>query len=423
MPQINSIDEANQALAAFVPITKELTGRDITVDRMRLLMAHVGKPEKKLKIIHLAGTSGKTSTAYYMASLLQQSGQKVGLTVSPHMDSVTERVQINLQPVDDTEFCRALTDFLKITEDFSPKPSYFELIIAFAFWYFARQNIDYVVLETGVGGLHDATNIAGRKDKVCIITDIGYDHMHLLGNTLKEIAAQKAGIIHPGNHVYMYDQTEEINRVVKQYASKQQAPVTLLDEVAERQKSADTVSFAALPMYQQRNWLLARGAYEFIAKRDGLSELDHEALQSSLRIQIPGRMDITHVNGSIVVMDGAHNEPKMRAFVESFQVKFPDQKAAVLLSLKEGKEFQEVLPLLEPVTSCLILTTFTQGQDLPSVPIDPHILAAEARKTGFTKVYVQPDQKKAYRKLLDEPGELKIITGSFYLLSQLRHIQ
>jgi dihydrofolate synthase / folylpolyglutamate synthase len=419
MEQIESIDEANEVMAKYVPITKELTGKDITLARIRSLVQHLGNPQNNLRVVHIAGTSGKTSTAYYVASLLQAAGQKVGLTVSPHMDSVTERIQINLQLLDEAEFCAQLTEILELIEDFQPQPSYFELLIAFAYWYFARQKVNYAVVETGLGGLHDATNVADKPDKVCVITDIGFDHMHVLGHTLAEIAAQKAGIIHPDNQAFIFDQGSEINGIVQTYADKQHAKLTILDEEVQRQKF-DSPQMLTLPLYQQRNWLLARSVYEFIAERDGLPDLDHAALNNTLNIQVPGRMDIRHINGNTLVMDGAHNEPKMKAFVGSFQAKFPGQRAAVLLSLKEGKEFQEVLPLLQPITSQLILTTFTQGQDLPSTPIDPQILAAAAQKAGFSDVTAEPDQAKAYQQLLDGPEKIKIITGSFYLLSQVR---
>ncbi len=196
---IRSIQEAEAALLPYVPLVAELTGKDTTLDRIVPLMKLLGDPQDKLKIIHLAGTSGKTSTAYYMSALLQATGKKVGLTVSPHIDTIAERVQIDGLPLPETEFCRELGIFLDIVEFAEAPPSYFELLYAFALWVFERQQVDYAVVETGMGGLYDATNVASRPDKVCVITDIGFDHTHILGKTLPEIAAQKVGIVHDHN--------------------------------------------------------------------------------------------------------------------------------------------------------------------------------------------------------------------------------
>ncbi|MES2970759.1 MAG: Mur ligase family protein [Patescibacteria group bacterium] len=422
MVEIETIDEANEVLASYVPLAKDLLGKDITLERMWPLMERLGNPQNSLKVVHLAGTSGKSSTAYYVASLLQQAGQKVGLTISPHMDSVAERIQIDLHPLGEKQFCRALSEFLGLTQGFEPRPSYFELMIGFVLWFFAKNKVDYAVVETGLGGLHDATNVTNLPNKVCIITDIGFDHMHVLGNTISEIAAQKAGIIHPGNQVFMFSQSNEINNVIGSYASQQNAPLTIKQEQLARKELESPPLLQQLPLYQQRNWLLAYKAFNFITNRDGLPGLSQQELASSIATKVPGRMEIANINGSTIIMDGAHNAPKMEAFIKSFQAKFPGQKAAILLSLKQGKEFQEVLPLLRPIAAHLILTTFSSSQDLPTGPIEPEILAKTAEKAGIPNINIEPDQKLAYQQLMDTPEDIKIITGSFYLLSQIRRI-
>ena len=203
---IVNIDQAIAELQKYVPAVARYSGDDMTLDRMWPLLSAVGNPHKKLKTIHIAGTSGKTSTSYYIAALLKASGQRTGMTVSPHVDSITERLQIDGSPVSDDLFCSYLSEFLDLITDVDPQPSYFELMIAFVLWVFARENLDYVVLETGMGGLFDGTNVVTRSDKICVITDIGLDHTQILGNNVEQIAAQKAGIIHKGNHVFTYKQ-------------------------------------------------------------------------------------------------------------------------------------------------------------------------------------------------------------------------
>lgn len=412
-----SIQEVETELAKYVPIVKKITGKDITLQRVEPLMKRLGNPEKKLKIIHVAGTSGKTSTCYYLAAMLQGSVGKVGLTVSPHVDSLTERLQIDGQPVGGQEFCRAFSEFMELTVGVEPEPSYFELLIGLAYWYFDKAGVDYAVVETGFGGTHDATNIAQNPNKICVITDIGFDHMHILGHTLPEIASQKAGIIHAHNQVYMYEQTQEVMTVFRQRAELIGANLTTFQQ-DELEEKFSKEGLEQLPLYQQRNWLLARGVYEAVSQSEAWDASN--SLASSLSVQIPGRMESHEVDTKTVVMDGAHNEQKVEAFVESFKAKYPGQKADILLALKEGKEYEAVLPLLVPLCAKLILTTFDVIQDLPAKSIDPELLMEAARQVGIEDIVVVKDPGQAFRTLLQEPGDLAIVTGSFYLLTAVR---
>lgn len=420
METISNIQQANERLAAYVPQVKELLGKDVTLERMTPLMELLGNPQDELKIIHVAGTSGKTSTSYYIASLLHASGKKVGLTVSPHLDSVTERVQINLNPLSEIEFCKALSEFLELIKPANPIPTYFELLIAFVYWYFAKANVDYAVMETGLGGLHDATNVAGNADKVCVITDIGFDHMHVLGDKLHEIAAQKAGIIKPKNHVLMYKQDDEVNKVFEQVSTKNKAKLTVIDELAERTNMMIPEDLNSLPLYQQRNWLLSYKVWEFIEQRDGLSAPRWDRILETLHQKVPGRMDTLIIGNKTVIMDGAHNEQKIHAFVDSFKKLYPHKKSAILLALKEGKEYESVLPLLLPICSSMIITSFDALQDLPISSIKPEELATAASKAGYKNVVTESDPIKAYEKLSEMPDEILLIIGSFYLLSCIR---
>ena len=410
---IKNLKEAEAALRPFVPLVKQLTGKDTTLARIRPLMKLLGNPQDQLKIIHIAGTSGKTSTAYYMAALLQAAGQQVGLTVSPHVDSVTERVQLNGQPLSEAEFCAQLGDFLDIVERAEQQPSYFELLYAFAIWVFARQGVDYAVVETGMGGLYDATNVTTRPDKVCIITDIGLDHQHILGKTLPEIAAQKVGIVHDRNQVFMYRQPAAVQTVIEGWVKQHHATMRVADVPAQ--------SKSELPAYQWRNWQLAYKVYEYLRRRDKLPRLTSQVLAQTRQINVPGRMEIRRLGGKTLIMDGAHNAQKMTAFIDSFQRLYPGVKPAILLSLKTGKEYREVARLLVPLASRVIATTFNTTQDLPVVSIDPIVLAETFKAAGSNNVETITDQQAAFKALLSGPEEVCIVTGSFYLLSQIRN--
>lgn len=415
---IKTIVQAEAALLPYVPLVSQLTGKDTTLTRIFPLMKLAGNPQDRLRIVHIAGTSGKTSTSYYIASLLGAAGKRVGLTVSPHVDSITERVQIDGRPLADQEFCEELGEFLEIVERAPEAPSYFELLYAFALWVFAKRQVDYAVIETGMGGLFDATNVATRADKVCVITDIGYDHTHILGTTLPEIMQQKIGIAHHGNVVLMYVQGDNVMRVAQTYTAQQGAILQPTTEGAQRASSH--VDTTGLPLYQQRNWLLARYVYNFLSNRDEILPLTSKVLQETMATRIPGRMEARQVNGKTIVMDGAHNEQKMSTLITSFRHQYPDVKPAVLLALKEGKEYQKVLPLLASFASHLYLTTFKTSQDLPARSIDPQLLAEAFADLPDVPVELFVDQHTAFTRMLSGSEEVCLVTGSFYLLSQLR---
>jgi dihydrofolate synthase/folylpolyglutamate synthase len=416
---IRNLKQAEAALLPYVPLVKQLTGKDTTLDRIRPLMELLGNPQDRLKMVHIAGTSGKTSTAYYMAALLAAAGKKVGLTISPHVDSITERVQIDGRPLSEATFCEELGVFLEIVERTKQKPSYFELLYAFMLWVLTRQNVEYAVVETGMGGLHDATNVAARPDKVCVITDIGFDHTHLLGKTLPEITAQKVGIIHDQNHLFMYQQDDDIMAVIEQWTSQHNAPLHTTIEAAERQQYQGDM--CAMPYYQQHNWLLARRVYQYLMERDGLPNLTGEALRGTRLIRIPGRMEVQKLGNKTLVMDGAHNAQKMAAFVDSFQKLYPGAKPAILLALKDDKEYRDVIPLLVPLAGSIIVTTFNTSQDLPIVSMDAEVLAEAFRAGGAARVESITDNQAAFRALQAAPEDIRVVTGSFYLLGQIRN--
>jgi dihydrofolate synthase / folylpolyglutamate synthase len=400
-------------LLEYVPLVKQLSGKDTVLDRIVPLMERAGNPQDRLKVVHIAGTSGKTSTAYFMAALLKASGSSVGLTVSPHVDTITERVQLNGLPISDALFCAELTAFLEIVEQVEQKPSYFELLYAFSLWVFERSGVDYAVIETGMGGLFDATNVVRRADKVCIITDIGYDHIHILGDTLAQIAGQKIGIAHTGNNVFTYQQQPEVMGVYRDWIARQQAVLHTIDPTP-----SDTP--AGLPDYQYRNWYLACKTYEFLAGRDALPDLTPTAVAQTQHTNVPARMDTKTIQNKTVIMDGAHNEQKIQAFTESYKRLYPDTKPVILVAFKSGKDYRATISTLAGITNEIIVSTFNTTQDLPAVAATPKDIADDFRHAGVDTVHEIPDPHEAFQYLLTTEGAIKIVTGSFYLISQIR---
>lgn len=417
--KMTTISEVYEALRPYDAVSKRTVGKHITLGRTERLMAHLGNPEKSLRVIHVAGTSGKTSTSYFITALLVAAGSKVGTTISPYVDGMNERVQINGLPLSEKQFAAYFGEFIDLLSSAPEQPTRFEVLIAFAYWVFQKEHVDYAVIETGMGGLDDSTNVAARTDKLCVITDIGYDHMEHLGTTLGKIAYQKAGIIHDGNTALMYSQDPEVMTVVRYWVS-QQEDAELLTFEQDRLRKAYHGNFPAdMPEYQKRNWLLAFAVYKFLVKRDELRDVSATKLQKTMKLQVPGRMEVRVLEDKTVIMDGAHNGQKMTAFWHSFTTKYPGAKPVVLLALKQGKEIADIVPLLQNHAAEVIVTTFTKTQDLPLLSIEPSEITSVLQANGV-KCRAIHSQKEAYETFLHHIQDVGVITGSFFLISQLR---
>jgi dihydrofolate synthase/folylpolyglutamate synthase len=382
---------------------------------MRELMDLLDNPQNRCKVLHVAGTSGKSSTSYYLASLLHTNGASVGLCTSPHIVEVNERVQVNMKPLPEAEFCEGLSEFWDIATSTGLRPSYFEMLVAFAYWEFVRRRLDYVVMEVGVGGLLDGTNVIDSEHKVCVITDIGLDHTKLLGDTIPKIAFQKAGIIQTHNQVFMYKQGEDVMQVVKQRCREKQASLHTTEP---------TEKFATygLPLFQQRNLHLAQQAVAYVLRRDGRMPLDEQQLRSASQIIVPGRMEIFRIGGKTLIIDGAHNEQKMTALVSSIQAAYPDQPVAALVSAVHGQDerWRKSLGVLLPNVSSCIVTSFLQEHD------DRIKSSAAAEDIGtylgdnFTvPLKIESDVKQAFALLMESKEPVLLVTGSLYLLGDV----
>ncbi len=415
MEKITSFADANLVLARYVPKSRSMSA-PYTLERMQMLMAALGNPQNDLKVIHVAGTSGKTSTSYYVAAMLKAAGRRTGLTVSPHIDEVNERLQIDLEPLDEKAYCKVLSEFVGLVEATGLKPTYFELLVALAYWYFARQKVDYAVIEVGLGGLLDGTNVVERADKICVITDIGLDHTSVLGKTLPEITSQKAGIIHPHNVVFCYQQSAEVMDVIREVSRQQQGE---LHEV--RLPSADMLP-ANLPLYQQRNWYLATHVFNYVLAQDKLTPVNAKDLQNTTKIRIPARMEIVQRGGKTLVIDGAHNGQKLAALGASLDALYGNQKVAVVFNLVQssGIRLRTSLKSLTSFADHLIITTFETQQDFLRQSMNPRKIVEACKALGFSEIEIITEPAAAYRALLKRPEPIHVVTGSFYLLNHIR---
>lgn len=411
---VKSFADAHRLLQEYLPPVRSQRGA-YTLERMTVLMEQLGNPQDTYKVIHVAGTSGKTSTCYYVAAMLKEAGVRAGLSVSPHVDELNERVQLDLQPMSEKKFCSEFTTFLDIVAKSGIRPTYFELLSAFAFWEFARADCDYAVIEVGLGGLLDATNVIGSKNKLAVITDIGLDHIEVLGKTVEEITAQKAGIIKPYNKVVSYEQGESVMHILREVADQQQAE---LHEVWPLQASKLPHE---MPLFQRRNWYLALHVFQNLSERDGLPDLDEAQLSATSKTFIPARMECCNFEGKTLVMDGAHNAQKLEAFVGSLKQAYPKQKFSVMVSFVTTKQskLRDCLKVLLPVCDKLLITTFnTENQE--RVSIDPLKIADTCEALGFESWQIISDPTDAFSALMEQSNDVVVVTGSFYLLNHIR---
>lgn len=414
MQTVTTFQQAHQLLEKYAPAN--VARPAYTLEYMERFMDFLGNPQDSYKVVHVAGTSGKTSTCYYLASLLGQIGKKIGLSVSPYIDEMNERVQINLVPLPEKQFCEEFSVFLELVNQSNIQLTRFEFLSAFAFWEFARQKVDYVVMEVGMGGELDATNVISRPHKVSVITDIGLDHQGKLGGTVAEIAEKKAGIIQLKNMVFCYDQGAEVLAPIRDRARQKQADLRIVDQT----ETVRTLDF--LPLFQQRNFGLASQVIAALLKRDGIAQLDDGQLQRAARVHIPARLEIFMLNGRTVILDGAHNAQKLTALAESLKQQYPEQPIAALVAFKakQNTRVEQATEVLTGFAQHVIATSYGSPNSVEPYGEDPEIIAALCKINGFWHIETVADPVHAWRQLLARPEQILLVTGSFYLFNAIR---
>jgi dihydrofolate synthase / folylpolyglutamate synthase len=402
--------EATEALYAYIPPPRG--GEQLPLERTRQLLAALGSPQDAVPAAHVAGTSGKTSTAYLLRALVQAGGRRTGLTVSPHVTSITERIQIAGAPLPDQVFADRVFEFLPLVEGIGARPSYFELLVALAHWIFAGSGgrdapVDLAVVETGIGGLRDRTNTIRRADKLCLITDVGYDHTEVLGESLEEIAAHKAGIIQPGNHVLVIDQDDRVLKIVAEAAEDRGATfevVPVLDDLDA-------------PPFQRRNFSLALAGYRHL----GGPALDAATFDAAAHAVPPGRLESFRVGAQTVLLDGAHNPQKLAALGQALRAQGIG-RVPVLASLLRAPDakLRDALAELAPLASELIVPEFTAVAEIGKRTPPAGEIAELARSAGIERVRVVADPAAGLAALLTHPNPVVLVTGSLYLVSEVR---
>ena len=437
--RIKTFSEAQSFLYRQIPQgEKNIFPGQRGLDRAKLLLKLIGNPQEKIKVIHIAGTSGKGSTAYLTSQILTGLGFKTGLTLSPHLVDIRERVQINNQLISKEKFVFYLNQLLGAIEKMAQSPygspTYFEILIALAFQTFYQEKVDYAVVETGLGGWYDATNVIKNSQKVAILTRIGLDHTQVLGKTIGEIALQKAKIIHPGNTVFALKQKPAANKIFKKIAREEKAKLFFIKKGVHFKNIKATpektifdffqppyefknLELALLGAHQAENCSLALSVVSFFSQKDFFPFDEKKIRQTLKKAHFAGRLEILKVNGQMIILDGAHNPQKIAALAKNLKKFFPGQKFDFLIAFKKKKDFAKALPKIIPLAEKIYLTRFFQGhQDWLALSEGPEKIKKVLKKLKFENFEIAPDPKKVIGKKNYQP---LVVTGSLYLLSEI----
>lgn len=391
------------------------------------LCAALDNPHQKFKSVHVAGTNGKGSTAHMIASVLQSAGYKTGLYTSPHLKSFTERIRINGQAVTEA----FVVDFVNRIQPHMEhiNPSFFEITVAMAFDYFAQQHVDIAVIEVGLGGRLDSTNVI--TPEVSVITNIGFDHMDMLGDTLPKIAYEKAGIIKKNVPVVISQRQEEVAYVFEQKAKLEQAPILFADKPVAIWQHGRTVrvesvfqnqridfEFPLLGNYQQKNIAGALTALECLVDRGfsiSTEQIGHGMQQVISQTGLKGRWQILQEN-PLVICDTGHNVDGIRSVVNQLAA-YPHKNMFMIIGMVKEKDHAAIFNLLPKEANYI----FCQAK-IPRA-MDAYELAGEAKAFGL-RGEVVPDVNEALQIALHEakPDDLIFVGGSTFVVAELNNL-
>ncbi len=423
-----------QAQAYLLGTINETASRRLPhrLDRMRALLAALGDPQDRYPTVHVGGTSGKGSTATMIAAMLSAAGKRVGLHTKPHLSSVTERARIDGLPISNERFGELLGEMMPAIERVARdhgRASYYETLLAIAFLYFAQEGVNVAVIEVGVGGRLDGTNVL--VPQVSIITNVALDHTDILGDTPALIAADKVGIAKPGVPL-VSDVTDPDARAVIEAGTREAGSpfISVRDEVIVTPQAGARYgqSFAvttpvdhyeiALPVlgsFQQRNAATAIRAAELLPP--GLRP-DREAVESGLaRLVVPGRMEFHPAHPS-VIFDIAHNPDKATNLCRALLETFPGRRFAFVIALTQTKDASATLA---PFAKMPGTFTFTSFETAGRVAIRPQRLASIAGELGiWGRALADPVDAFSVARRGADASDIVVVTGSTFVVATLR---
>ena len=413
--------DVEQYLSNFFKGTK-----NPSLKAMEYFMEKFGHPEKNLKIIHISGTNGKGSCTEMMTNILINAGYKVGKFISPHLIKYNERISINNKNITNEQMENLILKIKPQIDEYNNKNqnqiTLFELETTMAILYFYENNCDFVVLETGLGGLYDCTNIV--YPIVSIITSIGYDHMHILGNTLVEIAEQKAGIIKENSEtVFAMSEDNDVNEKIKETCIKRNNKLYMVQKKDIKNYSYDQ-DFQKFDYKNHKNIVInLKGKKQLLNSsiciecteilRRKSYNISDEALEVGLKTVIHRARFETINENPLMIFDGAHNKPAIENFIESVEMYYKNKNKVYVISILKTKDYKMILKqLLKDEKSVFILT---DGNDKKRYVAKEELLETARKYTNNEKIYIQ--ELEAAVDLVKEKyiNDVIFFVGSFYI--------
>lgn len=409
--------------------TNRGTGKKESLSRMQLLMEKLGNPQAHLKCVHIAGTNGKGSTSAFLASIAHAGDVKVGVYTSPHLERINERILINKDEITDKAFIQLterVAPLVKEVEDELDEVLYsFEILTALALTYFYEQNCELVILEAGIGGRLDATNVI-QTPLAAVITSIGLDHTKVLGESKEAIATEKAGIIKSNGSVIFPELSVEINKVILEKAEEEQAEVILVknsdirntklseDKSEFSYKNLDKLAIHLLGRHQVSNAALAIEVAQILSDKG--YPIDETAIRKGLKeARWPGRMEKISEKPMIII-DGAHNPEGISHLNANLKRLFPDEKLIFVVGMMKDKAYME-----------MIRTVFPQAEKMLTVSPDPYRgfdaeeTAQQIKSEGVpAEAFESVESIVRYLKDSAQYMDKVIVFGSLYLIGEFR---
>lgn len=388
---------------------QQLKGVSLGLEAPAVLLAALDDPQKKIPVFHIAGTNGKGSVAAFSASILKAAGLRVGLYTSPHLVDFRERIQINGEMISAADLEEGIKRLQGATKGRETVPTFFELTTALAFDYFAQQECDVIVLETGVGGRLDATNLVTNKI-ACAITPISIDHQEWLGSTLADITREKAGIMRPGVPVVTSPQPAEVMEVLKEEAAKVGAPLIIVNEPL-----ASEIPLGLAGSHQRWNAALALKLIQ-----QGPWKIFSDAIAEGLAATLwPGRFQSCQLeNGREIILDGAHNPAAAEQLVAIWKEVFPGQKCCLVFGSLLDKEGEMMLRILEPIASSIILVSVDSPRAASPSELQksfPSAITFSSLEEVLEKKNIFVDPASPFSRDLKPPI---LLTGSLFLVGE-----
>lgn len=392
------------------------------LDRIKALLRALGNPEQKVPGIIVGGTNGKGSVASTIASVLTEAGYKTGLYTSPHLVSLTERIRINGQEIGEAELSEYIDRIRIASEKNSIETSYFEVLTACAFLYFSDCENDFNILEVGMGGRWDATNVI--QPLVSVITNISKDHTEYLGETVAEIAAEKACIIKPGSPVVTGAQGEALE-VIKKTADENSSELYVLGEDFSLMKTKneklsyigniwniDSLSPSLQGLYQHENLALAIKALEVLTELGNVN-IEEETLRKALsQINWEGRFQVVRTTPPLI-LDSAHNPGAAKALVSSLRDAYPGVKFTFLIGMLGDKDYNEFIEEIAQIAGKIIITQAPSERSADTKSL------YDAAKIYINNVRIIESYEEAYSELTNSAVP-SCVTGSLYLIGALK---